>query len=97
MNGMIVVCQHWIESERGWGQRPDGVSLHLTLDDVKDYVKAYWETMPNTVPYEYSKPVGKPTLVRVNDSVYEAVKSGKNGRRYWQHEWREMNAEEVSQ
>ncbi len=25
----IVLCQHWIESEIGWGCRPDGYTLHV--------------------------------------------------------------------
>lgn len=24
-----VICQKWEESERGWGTRPNGYSLHL--------------------------------------------------------------------
>src|SRR4051812_43624797 len=24
-----AICQLWYESERGWGQRPDGFSLHI--------------------------------------------------------------------
>jgi hypothetical protein len=37
-----VVMQRWYESERGWGQRPDGCSLHLTEQDRAAYCKKYW-------------------------------------------------------
>ena len=36
-----VYLQHWEESERGWGIRPDGCSLHLTLEDRKKYIEKY--------------------------------------------------------
>ena len=38
-----VVCQYWEESERGWGVRPDGCSLHLTEADRKQFIKEYWD------------------------------------------------------
>ena len=34
-----VVVQKWEESERGWGTRPDGFSLHLT----EAYIQAFIE------------------------------------------------------
>jgi hypothetical protein len=33
-----VVYQSWLESERGWGVRPDGYSLHLSLGDRKRFI-----------------------------------------------------------
>jgi len=55
-----VIRQDWLESERGWGFRPDGYSLHLTEEDRKSYIKAYWDRMPDQVPDEYSRPSGDP-------------------------------------
>jgi len=50
-------CQKWIESERNWGQRPDGVSLHKTRDDVMAFIAEYWDGMPSgRAPEVYSKP-----------------------------------------
>lgn len=73
-----VVIQHWLETERGWGQRPDGVSLHLTNDDLKAFCKDYWDRMPAEVPAEYSKECGAPQLIDVEDYVYEDLERSKN-------------------
>jgi len=35
-----VVYQEWEESERGWGRRNDGYTLHLTKADCLEYIKA---------------------------------------------------------
>jgi hypothetical protein len=74
-----VVCLNWIESERGWGCRPDGSSLHLTKQDVDKYVKDYWNKMPDVTPDEYSRPDGQPFLVTVNEEVYKRVLESKFG------------------
>lgn len=90
-----VVCQEWLESERGWGCRPDGASLHLTNADLDAYVKEYWErekqfNPSGAVPDEYSRPDGSPRLIEVDAKTYNAVKKSKNGVRLWQHEYREI-------
>ena len=78
-----VVRQDWIESERGWGIRPDGYSLHRTEDDRKRFVSAYWSTMPKEVPDEYSRPDGPPERVDVDKATYDLViKSGHGIRKY---------------
>lgn len=51
-----IFVQLWDESERGWGVRPDGVSIHLNQQARDAYIKAYWDRMPDTVPDEYSRP-----------------------------------------
>ena len=37
----VAFKQNWEESERGWGIRPDGCSLHETVDDCVAYRKTY--------------------------------------------------------
>ena len=66
----VVFCQKWEESERGWGTRPDGYSLHLTAEDLKRYIKEYWMEMPDAVPDEYSLPDGNSYLTLVKEEVY---------------------------
>lgn len=60
MNGEMTMGEVWVmeweESERGWGTRPDGVSLHKSKADCDAYVKKYWEGMPDRAPDEYSRP-----------------------------------------
>ena len=42
-----VIKQLWEESERGWGIRPDGYSLHLNNEDRKQFIKEYWALLPD--------------------------------------------------
>lgn len=76
-----LLKQYWTESEKGWGTRPDGYSLHLDKKSLEEYVKEYWRRMPNDVPDEYSRPEGTPILVDVDDHLFEEVKSTKFGLR----------------
>jgi len=41
-----IYFQYWTESEAGWGQRPDGFILHLSLEDHKKFLDDYWDKMP---------------------------------------------------
>lgn len=82
-NKHSVVCQKWLESERDWGTRPDGYSLHLTDKDRKQYVEEYWDAMPDKIdgraPDIYSRPDGTPYVCDVDVDMYEKIKKSKNG------------------
>jgi hypothetical protein len=71
----LVFCQDWEESERGWGVRPDGHTLHLTREDRDAYVKGYNAAHNNepTVPYEYTRTSGDPRLVEVDEETYQKL------------------------
>jgi len=75
----IVICQKWEESERGWGTRPDGYTLHLTDTDRKQFVQDYWDKMPDSAPDEYSRPCGTAYPCEVDDETFLAIKESKNG------------------
>lgn len=55
-------AQEWWESERGWGQRPDGFTLHLTKQAALDHIKTVvgGRKYDNPVPDEYDFTVGEP-------------------------------------
>lgn len=78
-NKHVVICQKWEESERGWGTRPDGYSLHLNDSDRRGFIEEYWASMPNSAPDEYSRPDGTPYEAEVEAAVYEEVEASKNG------------------
>lgn len=67
----------WEESERGWGVRPDGYSLHLTAEDalihklkvLKQQADYYKGKGPNYVPDEYTR-VGSEGEIMVPDEIY---------------------------
>lgn len=84
----FAVCQKWEESERGWGERPDGFSLHISYEGLQRYIKKYWDRMPDSTPDEYSRPSGTPYEVGVADSVIEEIKLAGDGIRFYSHEYR---------
>lgn len=65
---MKVIIQRWEESERGWGVRPDGYSIHPNQAALNRYIKAYWKAMPDGVPDEYSRPSGEPYEAEVDEN-----------------------------
>ena len=75
-----VVVQKWEESERGWGTRPDGYSLHLTEEDRKKYIEEYTKGRdPHDVPDEYDRPDGTPYIAEVDAETFQAVVNSKYG------------------
>ena len=74
-----LIVQKWEESERGWGSRPDGYSLHLTDADRRAYITEYWDGMPDEVPDEYSRPDGTPYGWDADEATYERVHASRNG------------------
>lgn len=74
----LVYCQLWEESERGWGVRPDGYSLHSSLDEVKKAIKKHCDNLPAHVPDEYSRPNGQPYSCAVDDEIYAKVQKEKS-------------------
>ena len=91
-----LVYQTWSESEQGWGIRPDGFSLHLSMDDHTKYMDDYWSRMPKSTPHEYSFPdgldrrYGHPYILEVDgrSALYRSLAKSKTkfGLRFWQHE-----------
>ena len=67
-----VWCQDWEESERGWGIRPDGFTLHLSKVDLVVYVRVFYMAYKNeaSAPDEYTRTSGKPRLVDIDDATY---------------------------
>lgn len=78
----IVYCQVWEESERGWGVRPDGYSLHVDAEIHEEYVKVFHESLPKEVPEEYSRIVGGLYACEVAPDLYDRVQSAGSIRAY---------------
>ena len=74
-----VLLQYWEESERGWGVRPDGASLHKDMVSHKEYVDRIYDAreFENVVPDEYDRVVGDPILISVNDDLYNLILENK--------------------
>ena len=93
----------WTEYERGWGQRPDGCSLHLSKEDAKKYIDNYWKKQRaedgGVVPHEYSKQDSdepKEIIIDGRNKFYKRVAEAKKKRqlgiRLWQSELRELES-----
>lgn len=86
-----AVVQEWLESEAGWGQRPDGYSIHLSFEDHKQYCANYWaeENKRNPsgkAPAEYSRECGKPVWCEIPEWVYKELmdrETNPHGIRLW--------------
>ena len=66
--------QEWEESERGWGVRPDGASVHKTQEGLEAFVKENWGNRQTiVVPDEYSRPRGAPYFMNVPNEVYNRI------------------------
>ncbi len=78
-----IVCQLWTESEAGWGQRPDGYSLHLNNTQRLQYIKKYNDSLPPRVngqpPSVYSFADGNGYLVDVEDELFTKIEQSQNG------------------
>jgi hypothetical protein len=73
-----VYAVYWTEYERGWGQRPDGVSYHKDKESAIKYVSDYDKKFNNepSAPDCYTKG-GEPKLIEVDKKVYnEVMKKG---------------------
>jgi hypothetical protein len=76
----VAYLVSWTEFERGWGQRPDGYSLHATMNAWKKYLATFQATLSAAVPDEYSAP-GEPVAVEVSDKLYAQLLT--ESRRYY--------------
>lgn len=83
-----VIVQKWEESERGWGCRPDGYSIHLNEADMKKYIAGYWRQMPEATPDEYSRPNGTPYEANIKLSKGDKLKlQAQHGLRFWDNKY----------
>lgn len=75
-----VVCQDWEESERGWGVRPDGFTLHLTVEDHAAFVEKFAKQFHSAkeAPDEYTRTSGPTRLVTVDEATYNQLCTSKN-------------------
>ena len=72
----------WTEYEQGFGQRNDGYSYYLTLEDAERAAQDYRDSLPSAeelggVPECYVMP-GTPKLVEVDENIYQSL-INKNG------------------
>lgn len=70
--------QRWEESERGWGVRPDGASLHINQKYHKNYIDSIYECRDSkNIPDEYERTSGPIVEAYIEDDLYERLVSKK--------------------
>jgi hypothetical protein len=82
-----VIVQKWEESERGWGIRPDGYSIHKDREALHRYVLNYWNGMPDRAPDTYSRPSGTPFEAEVDDMTFTAMQKTKDGLMFYDNNY----------
>lgn len=71
-----VIMQLWEESEKEWGVRPDGCSLHLDLIERKRFIDGIYQSRSkDVVPDEYERIIGGEMEVFVEDDLFNSIKS----------------------
>ena len=70
-----IYIQHWTESERGWGQRPDGISIHASVVDRDAFINEYTAKVNNktSVPDDYSFASGNPKVAQIDSELLESI------------------------
>lgn len=83
---MKLYVMEWYESERGWGRRPDGYSLHISREAFDEHMQKHWKLMPATAPDEYEAPEWQhPQLVESPEDLAALVE--KHGTLRLPHRW----------
>lgn len=93
-----VFLQYWEESLKNCSIRPDGCSLHITLNDRNSFVKKVYDSRQDKLtPNEYDMVVGDPIEVEVSDAIFEEITRNENSLRLMQHSLSNLKAlEEVN-
>lgn len=75
MTTKTVIIQNWEESERGWGTRPDGFTVHLDKEQHKKYVQWFYQKHNNAdaAPDSYTRVYGDPIEVEVDGVLYDRI------------------------
>lgn len=63
---------YWTEYERGWGQRPDGITYYTSKESADESYNKAFEDRGGGAPDDYTNP-SKPVLVEVSEALYYNV------------------------
>ena len=90
-----VFLQLWEESERVWGTRPDGCSVHIDLNTHKLYIEESYKDRSDEVPDTYERVVGNVMVAFVDDSLFDIIEVDKNIRLFENELNNLINLEEI--
>lgn len=77
-----VILQIWEESERGFGTRPDGCSVHIDSKEREKYIRSIYESRNSdeSIPNEYDRIVGEGIEAFIEDGLFDLVQKEKSVR-----------------
>ena len=86
----IAICQIWEESERGWGIRPDGYSLHINKTEANTFAAKFLKWQHEyfeskgimDTPEEYTRKCGEPYETLISKEAYNQLLVDKSMRFY---------------
>lgn len=90
-----VILQLWEESERGWGTRPDGCSIHIDLNQHKKYITESYKDRGDDVPDTYERVVGDAIEAFVDDRLLFIIEKEKSVRLFENELNNLINMEEI--
>lgn len=68
-----VSLQIWEESERGFGSRPDGCSIHIDSEARIKYIDSIYDLRGDSVPNIYDRVIGSELEAFVDDDLFKMV------------------------
>jgi hypothetical protein len=88
-----VFLQIWEETERSWGIRPDGCSIHIDSDSHKKYIDNIYSNRGDNVPDIYERINGDVIIAFVEDGLYKELIE-KKSIRILEHEFNNLTSME---
>jgi hypothetical protein len=71
--------QFWELSEINHEVKSDGVTLHLTINDCKNYISNFYKKrIGKKVPNKYSRIVGEPIIVEISENLFSLINKNIN-------------------
>lgn len=72
-----LIIQNWEDRERGWGARPGGWTIHLSLNACQVYVDGYNRQHNNqaSAPDEYTRTSGSSFEIFVDEDLYLKIEA----------------------
>lgn len=72
------ILQFWEESSRESGVFPDGCSLHINIDEHKNFIRSFYSTRDESVPNEYERIFGAEMFCYISDTLYNRLSTDSN-------------------
>lgn len=78
-----VIMDTWIGMDSWSGREDAGMSLHLSEEDYRAFLKEFYVGRPAQAPEYYEQEDGSPRKVLVDTELYKKIRESKNGIRHY--------------